>query len=1061
VAADEKGRPEESHPGQVLEAWTDEKKNRGPDEVDAMKMSTNSNHTWNEDSSPNDISLTSVSLTAPTAGSLKSDNYRELSDLVEEGGNSVSEAPDLNSMTDSKMLELEAGRIVEAVQMADSLNSLELDGIQPPSEMDSLVSLSQSYSGQWNNAPALPHIGHSRRKTLPAGMVARRALSNSGGAIEGDLSLSGSISHLDNVKAPSLMDEMGDLESSFISVASITSEVADNSARDNSIGEATFELIRPAAQLVAAACAREANRCQTELDNVNQPSTFDEITDIATEQESTLEPGTETLAMDTDLNDDMMDTRTLEAPELPCDSQHTTPASSAESTPKKTNNRGRPTPKQRREMAPDRYQTYTIGNDFDKTENTLMEVEDDLSVQSLEEDVVPVKENVAQAQGKARITPRQRRQEDRSRFQTQTLAKDVTVFAKPDADTGTEEESATSTSKTIKSVIPMFRKPAERFHSRTLSSDSSTTITASLSQSQPASLSPEDLERDANIVINTLNETQVSAAHGHDELLDCETLSLLSESDSEQNSNSLNNNRLFGARNEPCQVQPMNVNDSESSDESDEEDRQAPARPRIVKPGEEDPIPESPKGIRGRRKPLYSSVKNAARPVAAARPASSSPPVRTVRSSGSSTPARTYSASSTPSPRHMSPRAAVPRRTPAPAPAVKAPQRPTVAAKLPKAEAQIRPLERQGTFTKDEPTAGIIPVSPSKTRIPVPAQASGVFKKPFPKAPSAPPLKASPLKTKPKAGISTLLARSSSTSQNYALRKSASASASGAFSRTASVPSARATAPTSPHFKRGSFSGMSSPSGLKMKTSLSNQSLKGHDRTRLEDQRSNSNSSINSTSSAKGGSKVVKKEVTSKIASLWKRVEESRNQQQQRTGRDNRVWITPKAKDSTDGAEPVDVDSLPSKMVRSATFEGLPTKTNAAAAAEDEPEEEVPFETDNQVAQVSGAVNGNTSVVLRQRSQAAGAQSEGDEEEEEGKRISRLGTFIQIEEGVQQDGQRKVSKSAIVPPYNYYPPQQIDASNALKRSDSYVNSMGADRQAGTEIETASVRVTTV
>ncbi|XP_034234963.1 adenomatous polyposis coli protein-like isoform X3 [Thrips palmi] len=411
------------------------------EDVDVMKESATSTGTWADDSSPNEISCPSVSITAPTGASIKSENYRELSDLVEENHDSASEAQDLPSLTDSWMLEAEATKVASAV-MGHSLSSI--DSILPPSEMGSLGSLSQSFSGR-----SLPHTllnrnCSSRKKSLPS------ALNN---MVTSDVSvefnLSGSFTcHLDNVRAPSVLDEMGDSENSFMSIASITSEAAEVAAdivKEGCAGDATYDIARPAVPSKNAGL----------VDVHDQPSTYHEITELSTDQDLTLEPGTETIASDNELYDEVADSKTLEAPDLPCDSQRTTPSSSVESSPKKglTPKQRRevardryqtytisspssepkplteesfemqvsPTPKQRRQMARDRYQTYTINSPVkqgaDTHERTANEVKKSATVGD-------VPSNAEALLKKPRITPKQRRQEDRDRFRTRTLEKD-------------------------------------------------------------------------------------------------------------------------------------------------------------------------------------------------------------------------------------------------------------------------------------------------------------------------------------------------------------------------------------------------------------------------------------------------------------------------------------------------------------------------------------------------------------------------------------------------------------------------------------------------------------
>ncbi|XP_014245242.1 adenomatous polyposis coli homolog isoform X2 [Cimex lectularius] len=130
----------------------------------------------------------------------------------------------------------------------------------------------------------------------------------------------------------------------------------------------------------------------------------------------------------------------------------------------------------------------------------------------------------------------------------------------------------------------------------------------------------------------------------------------------------------------------------------------------------------------------------------------------------------------------------------------------------------VQPLQRQGTFTKDE----------ASSSIPVPIKKI-----------------ASPLKKNPIAP-----------SKNAAGR-----------GRAASLPN---------------------KPGFGVRTSVSNQSLKSACSDQSGSGRWHSNSSLNSQAAAP-----VKKEATSKIASLWKKVDESKKKQ---TGKDSRVWIPPEPK---------------------------------------------------------------------------------------------------------------------------------------------------------------------
>ena len=106
-----------------------------------------------------------------------------------------------------------------------------------------------------------------RKKSLPIGVVARRAL-NLGqtrtGSLENLLNECSNSHHsqLENMKPPSIMDELldvADMENSMLSVASITSEVADIKEHDsNSLtgSDVVFDLIKPVANVISMTCMK-------------------------------------------------------------------------------------------------------------------------------------------------------------------------------------------------------------------------------------------------------------------------------------------------------------------------------------------------------------------------------------------------------------------------------------------------------------------------------------------------------------------------------------------------------------------------------------------------------------------------------------------------------------------------------------------------------------------------------------------------------------------------------------------------------------------------------------
>lgn len=114
----------------------------------------------------------------------------------------------------------------------------------------------------------LMQLSGGRKKSLPIGVVARRALchpQNRTSSLENLLNECNgvTVSQLENVKPPSIMDELldlGDMENSMLSVASITSEIADgkDSPRSNSLtnSDFVFDLIKPVANVLSMTCLR-------------------------------------------------------------------------------------------------------------------------------------------------------------------------------------------------------------------------------------------------------------------------------------------------------------------------------------------------------------------------------------------------------------------------------------------------------------------------------------------------------------------------------------------------------------------------------------------------------------------------------------------------------------------------------------------------------------------------------------------------------------------------------------------------------------------------------------
>lgn len=253
-----------------------------------------------------------------------------------------------STMTNSTIICMEANKVAADLQNyspTDSLNSLDLDNIRPPSVMDCVSLSTVTYDAPITYSPQLPR---SRKKSLPSGIMARRALGQLGtrGSVESVNSLGHT--NLDNIKPPSIMDELLD---SMISVASITSEVADNNTMP---------------QLM-----QSSSHYETALSEIDD-TTLQSCMDLPNENDAT-----------------------------PIQSDF----SSNESTPRKGESKRSLTPKQKRQ-ASDRYLTYTISSNNDRD----IKRQDDEMLQ------IEISDHE-----RKRLTPREKRNGDRERFETQVL----------------------------------------------------------------------------------------------------------------------------------------------------------------------------------------------------------------------------------------------------------------------------------------------------------------------------------------------------------------------------------------------------------------------------------------------------------------------------------------------------------------------------------------------------------------------------------------------------------------------------------------------------------------
>ena len=458
-----------------------------------------SNNTWNEDTCPNDVSFPSVSVTAPKVASLSYDDddedqattadYKELNDFAENtpiieelpapdmsldfdniglqnngyyldgsqpqsldcltetektlinaestddymlnvkesakeepNGNGLhfrvggivqtaAATPSLfynsNSMTNSTFIAQEARKLAANLHTSDleeeeeltfSVNSLDLDNIRPPSGMDSL-NISGYYQDctQLNslqkpgNSPHSPQMSFKSpkfpRKTLPAGLVARRALGHMPPHLTSSLESINSSCNLllDNIKPPSLMDELLD---SMISVASIQSEIADDCASmATTVTVSNYET-----------CAGGEDG-----DTVTLQSCCDNI--LTKDDEHTLNEGNTTpLPSDYDFS-----------------SADSTPRKSAANSPSSLDCKRNLTPKQKRKIIKDRFKTYTIEANMVLSDELQRKMDETQQDETLAIEITDFG-NYEQAQEiEAQSTPRSRRRSSQDRYKTQTI----------------------------------------------------------------------------------------------------------------------------------------------------------------------------------------------------------------------------------------------------------------------------------------------------------------------------------------------------------------------------------------------------------------------------------------------------------------------------------------------------------------------------------------------------------------------------------------------------------------------------------------------------------------
>lgn len=1000
------------------------------------------------------------------------------------------------SMSESGMLAMEAMKVARAVageakllssdevshmsqSIASAASDAYIENIKPPSAMGSLASMSNSLTSsaedRGNNKAGNRRLECRHTRRLPE--MVRRALGDQDyGSAENMTSMASSChSNVDNIPPPSMLDD--DMENSMISVASITSEVAEQRESPPSPPvDHTTMVGAPAKQLAAVFQQEALNAASTiTLTGGDEASTYQEITDI-TEHEDTVGPTSDTELAADDLPADI--------PELPQDGYSSPLCGSTHSSPHRQG-----TPRSRRRVTKDRFRTYTRDGEVSSdatpsqdTDPTLVENmppspllnrtpkqrrQDDADrfrTRTISSDgschdsipSIPIDTDVAIPTDRDKVSPRRspkdRRLQDPDRFQTHVISEAPIV---PE-ETAQEASAVTKVDSDGPSTQPKLQgrqsfrqrrqEDRERYQTRTIdvpladitpepevaddgedkAGEGDGTLVEFQDSNEMLDLTAEQLEalqQDANIVICTLNETREAMTSessdllSEENILDIETLSLISNDDESELKNFL---------------QDFDEDPPDKEDEDEDDPGKAKPvlrRPRIVKPGEEtvrvqEEEETQGKGIRGRRKPLYSSARRynvsavkptpqavaspvrtvSVRPITA-RPNSSSPVKpsspklpRATRasalrqtsnlhkggSSGEESPTGRTTGSSAGSSAGSSPRLGPSART-----TITRPPRSKSLAR-PAADSP-KPLRRQNTFTKDDNDT---PPSPERN-IQVDSKKSIAL----PRGLSKPRLRRDIVQPSPAVALPVPGNRSG-------LPKSGSQDLSPVKGRPPQGKSASLTRDARPPTSGDVAEWRRDPP-----------------------------------------KKTVKKEVTSRIANLWKKVE--RAQHKPKEEKDSRVWITrPKSAAK---------ESSPRPLVRSSTYEKLPNYGGGGGGGgggdatkgrtrlglklaklrgrdtRSSPPSEATTPVDSRphclVSPTRMRVpevqirNSEPVVQLRQRPTTHPPSTHVGQTEEDGearaKRLSRLGSFIVVEE----DGRVKSPpQSAIVPPFNYQPP---------------------------------------
>lgn len=783
------------------------------------QRSINEGDTWNEDSS-NDVTFPSISGSVPNVISFSSEKIL-VETKTEEKSNDFSSI-NTSTLTDSTIIAIEATKIANTFESEansnsiTSIGSLELDKIAPPSQMNSLMGSSVDLESFQEISKTSPKP--TRKKSLPANSLIKKALTNSLQQATSVESLEGNSSYnLDNVNPPSVMNDvfdLTDLENSTTSISNLPNDMHCEEVSKEYKPNSVFDLKR-----LNYATSQPDNLL--DLENTNPPSLFNEITDMCN---SLADVATDTICSQTEAFEDcnthiddvqLSDDDTTEFSDAISETPVPSEADKSGPTSKKEQKIQRAlTPKQRRNLAKDRYKTYTIAaemvikssensesitNSYDK-ESTLNDYKtvDDFPEISLDDEISEnlmfqtVNETASaldskNLSGKANLL---KRRQNKNRFKTQTLS-EPSVLSNI---TQNENENSFELKCEISEELNLLAKEE-----------------------------------------NTVQDTFLTYRTYHKSWgMNGKTIPIISSTSNE------NLEIVVGG----CDNQNI---------------QKTPGKPKILKPTDvkseinETEIENPVKSVRGKRKPLYSKTStNISRPVKSTNIASNL--VKNVSLSlqstafKSNTPKATNSKAPPKKSNLLPPKAAVsPKKN-------KTNENPDVSV-VKNTKHKESTVERQNTFVKEDRLV--------KSKIPAPT--SGLPKPGTSRARSAIPS----YKAETKSNTST---QSACTSPKRNVKSSNSPLR--LYNRSSSVESKEFS-------KR-----------IGLKTSLSSLSLKD-----VKNQTSSSKPVNNPQKSNSATSITNSKQVVSKIASLWKKIEESKKQTPKA---DTRVWIKSKANTSED-----------------------------------------------------------------------------------------------------------------------------------------------------------------